>query len=112
MLGGMLPWLIVGLMFAASAWAWAQTPPDIRLPMQWGIHGQVHWRAPKAVALFFAPALSVLIVGLLTSLAGPHPAELGFPVLVSVVLLIAHAIYVVFAVRDAEEQRGPPASRS
>src|SRR5687767_16007670 len=103
----LLPWVMVGLMFAASALAFAQLPGEARLPMQWGIRGQVTWRAPRAVALLFAPVLAVLILGFITALAGPRVAEMtGLTISIALVFVVAHALHVFLALRDVQDQRG------
>ncbi|MEZ5955594.1 MAG: hypothetical protein R3C27_00050 [Hyphomonadaceae bacterium] len=104
-----LPWAIVALMFVTSAWALTQTPDDARLPMQWGIRGDVNWRAPRAVALLFSPALAILTLGFLYWLAGPDLAELGWlPVFIAAIFAATHGAYVFFALRDvnAHNNRG------
>jgi hypothetical protein len=107
MVGALFPWVMVGLMFLASALAFAQLPGSARLPMQWGIRGQVTWRAPRAVALLFAPVLAVLVLGFITGIAGPRAAELsGLTIGIALVFVIAHSLYVFFALRDVQESRG------
>jgi uncharacterized membrane protein len=49
-----LPFLV-----AASAMPYASN----RVPMQWGIHGQVNWYAPKSWGLLAMPVLIVVVVG-------------------------------------------------
>ncbi|MEZ5959763.1 MAG: hypothetical protein R3C30_04965 [Hyphomonadaceae bacterium] len=96
-----LPWAIVALMFLTSAWAFTQTPEGARLPMQWGIRGDVNWRAPRAVALLFSPVLAVITLGLLYWLAGPSLAELGWLTLfIAAIFAVTHGAYVFFALRD------------
>ena len=113
MLGALFPWVAVGVMFLVSALAFAQVPSDARLPMQWGIRGQVTWRAPRAVALLFAPVLAVLILGFITGVAGPRAQQLNaLTIGIAVVFVVAHALYVYFALRDVQEGRGDGASDS
>jgi len=96
-----LPWAMVALMFVTSGWALTQTPDGARLPMQWGIRGDVTWRAPRAVALLFSPMLAIATLGLLYWLAGSHVAELGWlAVFIAAIFVITHGIYVFFALRD------------
>lgn len=118
MVGALFPWVMVGLMFAASALAFVQVPAGARLPMQWGIRGQVTWRAPPAVALFFAPLLSVLIIGFMTmASAGADPAAASAfdlassPTAAAFVLFLVHALYIFLVLRDVEESRGADAPR-
>lgn len=118
MVGALFPWVMVGLMFAASALAFVQVPAGARLPMQWGIRGQVTWRAPPAVALFFAPLLSVLIIGFMTmASAGADPAAASAfdlassPTAAAFVLFLVHALYIFLVLRDVEESRGADSPR-
>ncbi|MGH6950341.1 MAG: hypothetical protein ACREH4_05690 [Vitreimonas sp.] len=107
MVGALFPWVAVGLMFAASALAFAQVPADARLPMQWGIRGDVKWRAPRAVALLFAPVLAALILGFITGVAGARAGELsGLTFGIALVFVVSHALYVYCAVRDVQGSRG------
>lgn len=92
---------MVALMFVTSAWAFTQTPDGARLPMQWGIRGDVNWRAPRAIALLFAPVLAIITLGFLFALAGARIGELGWlPMFIAAVFVITHGIYVFFALRD------------
>jgi len=96
-----LPWALVALMFVTSAWAFTQTPDGARLPMQWGIRGAVNWRAPRVIALLFAPVLAIITLGILFALAGARVCELAWlPTFIAAVFVIAHGIYVFFALRD------------
>jgi uncharacterized membrane protein len=36
-----------------------------RVPMQWGIHGQVNWYAPKSWGLFAVPVVILFVVGVM-----------------------------------------------
>lgn len=109
MVAALFPWVAVGLMFAASAFAFIQVPADARLPMQWGIRGDVTWRAPRAVALLFAPVLALLILGFITGAAGPRAGELsGLTIGIALVFVVAHGLYVFFALRDVQGSRAEP----
>jgi hypothetical protein len=75
--------------------------------MQWGIRGQVNWRAPRAVALLFSPALAVIVLGLMYWLAGSRSEALGLlPFFVAVVFLVTHGAYLYFALRDVGARTG------
>lgn len=56
--------LVVG-MVAASAWAWPQLPDDARVPIHWGIGGEIDGTAPKPFGLLFLPALTAIVLVLL-----------------------------------------------
>lgn len=63
MTGPVVAALLISLMAALSlAAARRLTAP--RLPMQWGLRGQVNWTAPRRLALGFTPALAAAVVGL------------------------------------------------
>jgi hypothetical protein len=36
---------------------------ETRLPMQWGLTGEVNWYAPRRLALAFMPAFAIVILG-------------------------------------------------
>jgi hypothetical protein len=112
MVGALFPWVMIALMFAASVLAFVQVPADARLPMQWGIRGQVIWRAPRAVALFFTPVLAVLIIGLITLIGAPTATGSGRATMaVAVLLLLVHALHVFLVLREVAESRAPGAPR-
>ncbi|KAB2659041.1 hypothetical protein F9K94_02285 [Brucella tritici] len=46
-----------------------------RLPMQWGLSGQVNWTAPRIPALAFIPLLYVLLASVLISAAHHDPEK-------------------------------------
>lgn len=107
MVGLWLPWALVALMFVVSAWGITQTPDNARLPMQWGIRGDVNWRAPRAVALLFSPVLAVITLGLTFWLAGSQDERLGLlPTFIAAAFLIVHGLHVYFALRDVHMSRG------
>ncbi|MGD9968518.1 MAG: hypothetical protein AB7T59_18520 [Hyphomonadaceae bacterium] len=102
-----LPWALVALMFVTSAWAFTQTPDNARFPMQWGIRGDVNWRAPRAIALLFSPILAAAVIGLIFWLAGPQGERLGWlPSAISAVFLITHGVYLYFALRETNGRSG------
>ena len=58
-----------------------------RLPMQWGLTGQVNWSAPRRVALAFVPVLAIVLLGFFTVMLINVPPRAGqeglvFPILV------------------------------
>lgn len=67
-----------------------------RLPMQWGLDGEVTWSAPRRIALAFIPAFSILtLLGLtvLLSSARPRPGQEGLviPSLIAVGMIFLGA---------------------
>ncbi|MBB4092517.1 hypothetical protein HGG72_08745 [Ochrobactrum pecoris] len=46
-----------------------------RLPMQWGLSGQVNWTAPRIPALAFIPLLYALLASVLISAAQRDPEK-------------------------------------
>ncbi|MBN8605697.1 MAG: hypothetical protein J0L81_02160 [Caulobacterales bacterium] len=107
MLETWLPWVMVIIMFVASAFAYAQTPPGAQFPMQWGLTGRVGWRAPRALAVLFSPLLAIAILALAGGVAPELAVGEAFPhrMLIAVVFLIVHAGHLFFALRDVEERR-------
>lgn|SRR5690606_14183980 len=108
----LIAWLLVGLMVLMSIAAWARTPADAQLPMQWGIDGRPNWRASRTVALFFAPALAALVL-LLFMLALRDVQDERFrvlPIVAAIVFVLAHAGHLVFALLDvhAKGERKAP----
>jgi hypothetical protein len=39
---------------------------ETRLPMQWGLTGEVNWYAPRRLALAFMPAFAIVVLGFFT----------------------------------------------
>ncbi len=84
--------LIVSAVFVAIscvlAWrANARFRSEDRIPMQWGLTGEVNWSAPRWFAFSFMPALGIVVLGFQTILsmnAAPRAGQEGlvFPVLV------------------------------
>ncbi len=46
-----------------------------RLPMQWGLSGQVNWTAPRVLGLAFAPVLYAVLAGIFIWAAGQYPEK-------------------------------------
>jgi len=57
-----------------------------RLPMQWGLTGQVTWTAPRRLALAFVPAISAIV--LLAALVAGAPPPLT--ALMALALIASH----------------------
>jgi uncharacterized membrane protein len=53
--------IVLGVMLAASAWAWTQLPQDAQVPIHWGPDGQPDDWADKTVGLFLMPALTAIV---------------------------------------------------
>lgn len=49
---------VIGVMLAASAWAWVQLPADAQVPIHWGADGQPDDWADKTVGLFLMPLIA------------------------------------------------------
>ncbi|WP_137679985.1 hypothetical protein [Aurantiacibacter suaedae] len=69
-----------------------------RLPMQWGLHGQVNWTAPRALALSFIPVLAgvVLTSAFVASLAA-SPREGQEDAALPVFLILGGMFVGIFA---------------
>ena len=50
--------VVIGVMLAASAWAWTQLPADALVPIHWGANGQPDDWADKTVGLFLMPLIA------------------------------------------------------
>lgn len=97
-----LAWTLVALMLPISAFAFARRPTGSRLPMQWGLRGQVNWSAPRVLAVLFAPALAAAVIALVLSFG-----DAGWIAsIVAAVFLVAHAGHLYFALRSIERDRG------
>lgn len=65
-----------------------------RLPMQWGLSGEVNWTAPLPVALAFIPAIHAVLVAALLLSSVHDPARYGaYNVAFLTVVLIAVQIF-------------------
>lgn len=98
----MVAWLLVGLMLSLSVAAFLRAPAGARLPMQWGLAGQVMWRAPRFIAVLLAPVLAILILAVVASFG----SEAGWvAVTIAAVFLVAHAAHLYFALRDVSPRQ-------
>ncbi|QJU58455.1 hypothetical protein HL653_12365 [Sphingomonas sp. AP4-R1] len=68
---------------------------EARLPMQWGLTGQVNWSAPRGVALAFMPILAAALLGFFTYMSINIAPRAGQEGLVLPVLIIMGATLVV-----------------
>jgi uncharacterized membrane protein len=71
----LLQLLVIGGMFAATAWAWPQLPE--RLPIHWNIHGEVDGWGNKFMGVLFMPlvVLGMYLLMLLLPLVDPGKAN-------------------------------------
>lgn len=63
-----------------ARWASSRLQDVDRLPMQWGLTGQVTWFAPRPLALAFIPALAActfVSLTLLSLIVRPRPGQEG-----------------------------------
>lgn len=67
---------------------------ESRLPMQWGLNGQVTWTAPRAVALAFIPVLATGMMGILAVLSQTLAPRAGQEALVWPTTLGIGALWV------------------
>mgnify|MGYP003334968001 CR=1 FL=1 len=65
--------LTCSLAYRANRWFRGEA----RLPMQWGLAGNVNWSAPRAVALAFMPILTGVMLGFVTILSMTVPPRAG-----------------------------------
>ncbi|MDP3340170.1 hypothetical protein [Frigidibacter sp.] len=68
-----------------------------RLPMQWGLTGQVTWTAPRRLALAFVPPIAVIV--LLAALRAGAPPPLT--ALMALALIASHLAHLWLVRRTA-----------
>jgi len=73
----MLPLIVSGIcllvMAGLSAYAWSVIPSGAKIPIHWGMDGQVNGYGSKATGLLLTPAMVVFISGLFLSIAVVEP---------------------------------------
>jgi len=57
--------VIVGAMLVVSAWGWMRLPAGAKIPVHWGLTGQVDAVGGKAYGLLWAPVFAVLLTALM-----------------------------------------------
>jgi hypothetical protein len=67
---------------------------ESRLPMQWGLNGQVTWTVPRAVALAFIPVLATGMMGMFAVLSQTLAPRAGQEALVWPTTLGSGALWV------------------
>jgi len=84
-------------MLLLSGAAFIASPSGVRLPMQWGLNGRPTWRAPRLMAVLFAPALATAILLITSSFAAnAHWVAMS----VAAIFVVVHAGHLYFALRD------------
>jgi hypothetical protein len=79
--------LLLGIMVAASVWAWTAVPPGAEVPLHRGITGEVTRTGDSTVLLLLLPVITLLMAGVLggvlasggTDLWEPEPREPADP---------------------------------
>lgn len=96
-----MPYVIValtlGILAALSLAAERRWRMHARLPMQWGVRGQVNWTAPRRIALAFTPTLAaVMLFGplVLSDTAITRPIAIG-----SAAFIFAHLLHLALLAR-------------
>jgi uncharacterized membrane protein len=99
--------IVVAAITVVSAWAWLVLPPDARVPIHWGVDGQVNGWAPKSIGLFLVPALLVGVVAIFWAIPVIEPRRANIvkstrayeAIWISVVVMLAgiHTIAVAVA---------------
>ena len=84
----------VTLMTIASVIA-TRAFPDEQVPMQWGLRGQVNWHAPRRWAFYLAPAMSGVVLILVSRTTVTEVA------LVAITMIAVHALHLWMAFRSA-----------
>ncbi|ERM01790.1 hypothetical protein ACI50E_06730 [Brucella sp. ZJ1_1] len=65
-----------------------------RLPMQWGLSGQVNWTAPRVLGLAFVPVLYAVLAGIFIW-AAEHDPEKYTAKSVGIVLIALIAVQIL-----------------
>ncbi|MBA8845010.1 heme/copper-type cytochrome/quinol oxidase subunit 4 [Ochrobactrum sp. RC6B] len=65
-----------------------------RLPMQWGLSGQVNWTAPRVLGLAFVPVLYTVLAGIFIW-AAEHDPEKYTAKSVGIVLIALIAVQIL-----------------
>ncbi|QNQ39467.1 hypothetical protein [Brucella intermedia] len=65
-----------------------------RLPMQWGLSGQVNWTAPRVLGLAFVPVLYAVLAGIFIW-AAEHDPERYTAKSVGIVLIALIAVQIL-----------------
>lgn len=65
-----------------------------RLPMQWGLSGQVNWTAPRVLGLAFVPVLYAVLAGIFIW-AAEHDPEQYTAKSVGIVLIALIAVQIL-----------------
>jgi uncharacterized membrane protein len=69
-------WLILGGMFALTAWAWSRVPDQV--PVHWNLAGEVDRYGGKAEGLLLVPVLAIGLYGLFRVLPRLDPAGANY----------------------------------
>ncbi len=89
--------LTLGILAALSLAAERRWRMHARLPMQWGLGGQINWTAPRRVALAFTPTLAaVMLFGplILSDAAITRSIAIG-----SAAFIFAHLLHLALLAR-------------
>ncbi len=77
-----------------------------RLPMQWGLKGQVNWTASRPVALAFIPVIYALMAAAFLLAANHAPEKYTFKTAwFGIVVLIAVQILHLFMIAGSDNSR-------
>lgn len=80
-------------------WAYGATPAEGSWPMQWGITGDVNWRAPRIAALAFTYVIGAFVLGV-TALAANGRNQPFLLIVTSLVSALVFVLYYAAVVRD------------
>jgi uncharacterized membrane protein len=103
--------LLIAVMFAITAWAWAALPNDAAIPVHWGLGGQPDRYGGKGEALLLTPIIALVLTGVLTIVPRFETRRQNFVassgpytviwIAVMVFLLVVHVILVAAAIGRA-----------
>jgi hypothetical protein len=110
-LGDGLTITALSIMCAVSQMAWKRVPPDVRVPMQWGLKGAPTLRVNRTLGFWFTPALTAVLLlgisafGLTRTVQGFDSAVILFGVraTLAAVLALLHLLHLRWAMRTLIE---------
>jgi len=94
-----LQWLILGAMFAVTAWAWSRVPAE--MPVHWNIQGEPDRYGGRAEALLLVPLLSLGLYALLLVLPRFDPLGENYARFSGTYAVLRTSILAVMAVLQA-----------
>ncbi|MFT4954889.1 MAG: hypothetical protein ACI8U3_001263 [Brevundimonas sp.] len=93
--------ITIMILIVISMVALLKLPAGASIPMQWNLQGGVNWSAPKAVGVWFTPAIALLVLGTFAYASSQSEAIATrmWPVAYTIgfVLILVHSAHLWFA---------------